>query len=78
MDKERKEKLKKYLQYWCEPEYVYYPEVMIPWEYDHQVVVCESKRSFGYFPVYETFEEAEQAHPGCDIIEHLVIPADVQ
>jgi len=63
------------LRYWAEPEYVYYVKDITWWKEDRDVLSCE-KKSVGYIPIYETREDAEQAHPMCEVFELTVIPVD--
>lgn len=59
------------LRYWAEPDYFFVAKDVTFWHEDDDIISC-TKRSSGYLPVYETREEAEEAHPGCEIIEIMV------
>ena len=57
------------LLYWGEPQVAYVVYEVHCYEFDRPNTL-----SAGFLPVYETKEDAEDAHPGQDVQEILIVP----
>jgi hypothetical protein len=63
------------LLYWGEPDIAYFVKDVTWWKEDRDVLACD-KKSTGYLPIYETYEDAAAAHPGCDVVELMIMPVE--
>lgn len=61
--------------YWAEPDYAFFVKDLTYWKEDRDVLACD-KKSVGYLPVYATREEAEAAHPNCEVLELMILSVD--